>query len=136
MDQTAAAPVKLVPPKYKTNFGEFIGIGSNGNLWVDGCDVEQLAIRFGTPLYIISENQLRFTYRRFRDAFKNRYPDVEILFANKSNNGLAIRHIMNQEEEAAIVLASNEMYLAILAGSNPKTLVLNGSTSSRKSSKV
>jgi diaminopimelate decarboxylase len=127
MDQTAAAPVKLVPPKYKTNFGEFIGIGSNGNLWVDGCDVEQLAIRFGTPLYIISENQLRFTYRRFRDAFKNRYPDVEILFANKSNNGLAIRHIMNQEGAGGDCFGFNEMYLAILAGSNPKTLVLNGS---------
>jgi diaminopimelate decarboxylase len=120
-------PPKLAPQKYKTSFGEFIGVGPNGNLWVDGCDVEKLAEKFGTPLYVISENQLRYTYRRFRDAFRSRYPDVEILFANKSNNGLAIRHIMNQEGAGGDCFGVNEMYLALLAGSNPKTLVLNGS---------
>lgn len=120
-------PPKVEPRKYKENFGEFFGIGPNGNLWVDGCDVAVLAEKFGTPLYIISENQLRYTYRRFRDAFTSRYPDVEILFANKSNNGLAIRHIMNQEGAGGDCFGVNEMYLALLAGSNPKKLVLNGS---------
>src|SRR5580700_8718469 len=120
-------PPKIEARHYATNFGDFIGIGPNGNLWVDGCDVAQLAAKFGTPLYVISENQLRFTYRRFRDAFRSRYPDVEILFANKSNNGLAIRHIMNQEGAGGDCFGVNEMYLALLAGTNPKTLVLNGS---------
>jgi diaminopimelate decarboxylase len=120
-------PPVIAARKYKKNFGEFIGIGPNGNLWVDGCDVKELADRFGTPLYIVSENELRTTYRRFRDAFKSRYPEVEILFANKSNNGLAIRHIMNQEGAGGDCFGVNEMYLALLAGSNPKTLVLNGS---------
>src|ERR1700677_3158359 len=120
-------PAKIEAPQYRTHFGDFIGIGPNGNLGVDGCDIEILAGKFGTPLYVISENQLRFTYRRFRDAFRSRYPDVEILFANKSNNGLAIRHIMNQEGAGGDCFGVNEMYLALLAGSNPKTLVLNGS---------
>jgi len=118
---------QLVPVDYKVKFGEFIGIGANSNLFVDGCDVQQLAERFGTPLYIISENQLRYTYRAFRDAFRKHYTDVEILFANKSNNGLAIRHIMNQEGAGGDCFGAQEMYLALLAGTNPKTLVLNGS---------
>ena len=71
--------------------------------------------------------QFRYTYRQFRDAFRSHYPDVEILFANKSNNGLAIRHIMNQEGAGGDCFGVNEMYLALLAGTNPKTLVLNGS---------
>ncbi|WP_448955392.1 diaminopimelate decarboxylase family protein [Labrys neptuniae] len=120
-------PPQVDLPDYQTQFGEFIGVGPNGNLWVDGCDVATLAATFGTPLYIISENQLRFTYRQFRDAFTSRYPDVEILFANKSSNGLAIRHIMNQEGAGGDCFGVNEMYLALLAGSNPKSLVLNGS---------
>ena len=121
-------PPKIAPREYKTSFGEFIGVGPNGNLWVDGCDVKELADRFGTPLFLISENQLRFTYRKFRDAFRKHYPgEVEILFANKSNNGLAIRHIMNQEGAGGDCFGVNEMYLALLAGTNPKTLVLNGS---------
>ena len=123
---TANAP-QLKPRDYSTAFGEFIGIGPNGNLWVDGCDVQALAEEWGTPLYIISENQLRYTYRAFRDAFRRHYPEVEILFANKSNNGLAIRHIMNQEGAGGDCFGVNEMYIALLAGTNPKTLVLNGS---------
>lgn len=121
-----ASPLKK-PTDYSTTFGEFIGIGPNGNLWVDRCDVKELADRFGTPLFIMSENQLRYTYRQFRDAFRAHYADVEILFANKSNNGLAIRHIMNQEGAGGDCFGVNEMYLALLAGTNPKTLVLNGS---------
>ena len=120
-----AAP--LNPRQYKVNFSEFYGIGPNGNLWVEDCDAKELADRFGTPLFIISESQFRYTYRQFRDAFRSHYPDVEILFANKSSNGLAIRHIMNQEGAGGDCFGVNEMYLALLAGTNPKTLVLNGS---------
>src|SRR5215467_7147200 len=127
MTKLDRAPPLKKPSDYSTTFGEFIGIGPNGNLWVDRCDVKELADRFGTPLFIMSENQLRHTYRTFRDAFRKHYPDVEILFANKSNNGLAIRHIMNQEGAGGDCFGVNEMYLALLAGSNPKTLVLNGS---------
>src|SRR5690348_4346553 len=127
MTKIDRAPPLKKPTNYSTTFGEYIGVGPNGNLWVDGCDVKDLADRFGTPLFIMSENQLRHTYRTFRDAFRAQYPDVEILFANKSNNGLAIRHIMNQEGAGGDCFGVNEMYLALLAGSNPKTLVLNGS---------
>jgi diaminopimelate decarboxylase len=75
---TKQAPTLIPPTNYSTSFGEFIGIGPNGNLWVDGCDVKELADRYGTPLFIISENQLRWTYRQFRDAFRRHYKDVEI----------------------------------------------------------
>lgn len=125
--QAGHVPV-LTPKKYRETYGEFIGVGENGNLWVDGCDVADLAARFGTPLFIISENQFRYTYRQFRDAFRKHYPgQSEILFANKSNNGLAYRHIMNQEGAGGDCFGVNEMYLALLAGTDPRTLVLNGS---------
>lgn len=126
-DHPASPASQLTPRQYSSAFGEFIGIGPNGNLWVDGCDVKDLAERFGTPLFIMSENQLRYTYREFRDAFRRHYPNVEILFANKSNNGLAIRHIMNQEGAGGDCFGVNEMYLSLLAGTNPRTLVHNGS---------
>jgi diaminopimelate decarboxylase len=125
--KTSTSAPQLAPIDYKVKFGEFIGIGPNGHLFVDGCDVQELAETFGTPLYIISENQLRYAYRAFRDAFRRHYPDVEILFANKSNNGLAIRHIMNQEGAGGDCFGAQEMYMALLAGTDAKTLVLNGS---------
>jgi diaminopimelate decarboxylase len=128
----ASAQPQLEPKDYKESYGEFIGVGPNGNLWVEDCDVADLAAEFGTPLFLVSENQFRYTYRRFRDAFSKYYPaESEILFANKSNNGLAYRHIMNQEGAGGDCFGVNEMYLALLAGTDPRTLVLNGSRTSR-----
>ena len=126
---TAPASYPELPPRprYVYDFSEFIGIGDNDHLWVEGRDCVELAEAFGTPLYVISENQMRHNYRRFRDAFLAEYDDVEILFANKSNNGLAIRHIMNQEGAGGDCFGYNEMYLALLAGSNPSKMALNGS---------
>ena len=128
MDELAsAAPQALPVPRFKRHFSEFIGIGDNGHLWVEGRDCEELADTFGTPLHVISENQFRHSYRRFRDAFQSQYPDVEILFANKSNNGMAMRHIMNQEGAGGDCFGYNEMYIALLAGSDPRKMALNGS---------
>lgn len=129
IDRTA--PSDLAPIGYEVNFGEFIGVGKNGNLWIEGCEVAELAERFGTPLFIMSESQFRYTYRQFRDAFRTHYPgESRILFANKSNNGLAYRHIMNQEGAGGDCFGVNEMYLSLLAGTDPGTLVLNGSNKS------
>ena len=123
-----APPPELTPREYSTSFGEFIGIGPNGNLWVEDCDVAELAAEFGSPLFIISESQFRYTYRMFRDAFSKHYPgESQILFANKSNNGLAYRHIMNQEGAGGDCFGVNELYLSLLAGTDPRDLVLNGS---------
>ena len=127
-DQARYESEGLRYPKFKRHLSEFIGIGDNGHLWVEGCDVVALAETYGTPLYIISEGQLRHNYRRFRDAFAARYAEsVDILFANKSNNALAVRHILNQEGAGGDAFGLQEMYLALLTGTNAKKLVLNGS---------
>ncbi len=126
-ESTTDRPV-LTPKAYKENYGEFIGVGENGNLWVEDCDVADLVAKFGSPLFIISESQFRYTFRQFRDAFRKHYPgESQILFANKSNNGLAYRHIMNQEGAGGDCFGVNELYLSLLAGTDGSTLVLNGS---------
>ena len=126
-EQRTNTAIELRFPQFKRHFSEFFGIGDNGHLWVDGRDCVELAETFGTPLYVLSENQFRHNYRRFRDAFAARYPDVQILFANKSNNSLAVRHIMNQEGAGGDAFGVNEMYFALLTGTDPRKLVLNGS---------
>ena len=39
------------------------------HLWIEECDAVELARRFGTPLYVISEDQLRRNARRIGAAF-------------------------------------------------------------------
>ena len=121
---------ELSYPQFDKHFTEFVGVAADGHLWVEGRDCVELAQTFGTPLYVLSEGQLRHNLRRFRSAFESRYPTVEVLFANKSNNGLAVRHVVNQEGVGGDCFGINELYLALLAGTDPKTLVLNGSNKS------
>jgi len=128
MSSDAARYSDLQYPTFKTPYTEFIGVGRNGHLWVEGRDCVDLAETFGTPLYVLSESQLRHNFRRFRDAFQSRHANtVDVLFANKSNNALAVRHIMNQEGAGGDCFGVNELYIALLAGTDPSTLVLNGS---------
>jgi diaminopimelate decarboxylase len=109
-------------------FTETLYVGENGRLWMDGCDVHELAEEFGTPLYVFSERQLRLKYRRFRDAFTSRYPEqVDILFANKALNYPAVRMIMNDEGAGGDCFGYGELYLSLIAGTPPGRIVVNGS---------
>jgi diaminopimelate decarboxylase len=86
-----------------------------------------LAARFGTPLYVTSERQLRENYRRTYAAFASRYPDVRILYANKANGNAAIRTIVTQEGAGGDCFGLGELELALRAATPPDGLVLNGS---------
>ncbi|MEO6796389.1 MAG: hypothetical protein ABI401_16040 [Candidatus Dormibacter sp.] len=35
-----------------------------GHLWIEACDTVELAERFGTPAFVVSEDQLRWNVRR------------------------------------------------------------------------
>lgn len=118
---------ELKQPRFEKNFTEFIGIRDDGHLGVEERDCVELAETFGTPLYVVSENQFRHNYRQFRDAFARHYPNVEVMYSNKAMNGPALRHVMNQEGAGGDCFGENELYIALLAGRTPGSMVLNGS---------
>ena len=49
----------------------------DGRLFIDDLDTNELADRFGTPLFVLSETQLRMNVRRFRAAFAAHWIDVQ-----------------------------------------------------------
>ena len=69
----------------------------SGVLHFDNCSVIDLAHRFGTPLYVYSENRLRKNYRRLRDALQAQYDAYEIFYALKVNGNPAIVDILRSE---------------------------------------
>src|SRR4029079_6333437 len=70
-----------------------------GHLFVEACDAVELATRFGTPLYLMSENQLRRNARRIVEAFSSRWPEgeVRVLPSIKANFTLAVRAVLTSE---------------------------------------
>lgn len=109
---------------------EYISINEKGHLQVEDLDVVDLAQEFGTPLYVTSENQIRANCRRFRKAFSDLYPEVDVFFALKANNNLAVRRIVFSEGVGGECFGMSEMYATYLGGAEPGRVVINGSNKS------
>src|SRR6059058_5294516 len=62
-----------------------------GRLFIEECDADELARRFGTPFTVMSEDQLRRNARRYRREFEARWPagPVVVLASIKANFALA-----------------------------------------------
>jgi len=111
-------------------YSEFITVNKNGHLEVEDCDCVELARRYGTPLYVISESQLRYNYQGFYGAFAKRYPRILVACGVKANNNIAVRKVLAQEGSGADCFGLGEMYIALVAGTPPERVFLNGSNKS------
>ena len=99
----------------------------SGRLWIEDCDAEQLARRFGTPIHVISEDQLRRNVERFRSAFSARWSGGFMLLPSiKANSSLALRRILTAEGVGCDVFGAGELDAALRTGTPPDTISLNG----------
>jgi hypothetical protein len=98
------------------------------HLFVEACDAVELASRFGTPLYVMSEDQLRRNARRFQDAFGSRWPEgpVNVLPSIKANFSLALRRILTQEGMGCDTFGPGELEAALRCGVDPMLISVNG----------
>src|SRR2546423_10808814 len=100
-----------------------------GHLWIEECDAVELARRFGTPLYAVSEDQLRRNARRIGAAFAAAWPDgpTALLPSLKANLSLALRAILNSEGLGADTFGPGELHAVLAAGTEPGLISVNGS---------
>jgi diaminopimelate decarboxylase len=105
----------------------------DGRLFVEGCDAVELAHTFGTPVYVVSENQLRRNASRFRDAFASRWPEgeVRVLPSIKANLSLALRRILTLEGMGCDTFGPGELDAALRTGVEPSLISVNGTAKSR-----
>jgi diaminopimelate decarboxylase len=99
----------------------------DGELFIEGCRTVELARRFGTPLYVVSEDQLRRNARRLESAFASRWPGELLLLPSiKANSSLALRRILTDEGTGCDVFGPGELEAALRAGTGPERVSLNG----------
>lgn len=105
-------------------------LDAHGVLQLGGCDARALAREFGTPAYIVAEDDLRTRARRFVEAFKARTADFEVHFASKSFPATAVLRLFAEEGLAVDVASGGELHLALNAGFDPKKIHLHGNAKS------
>jgi diaminopimelate decarboxylase len=105
-----------------------------GRLFIEDCDAHELAQRFGTPVYVMSEDQLRRNARRYRQEFGSRWRDgpVVVMASIKANFALATRWILSQEGIGCDAFGAGELQAALNGGVDPERLSVNGSIKSRE----
>ncbi len=86
----------------------------------DGCQVRELAERYGTPLWIFSRSTLLDNFARFRDAFRARYPSTDVAFSMKAQNTLAVVRVLHPRGAKIDCTGENELQLALQCGVPPE----------------
>jgi diaminopimelate decarboxylase len=107
-------------------------VNARGNLELGGCDAVELAQRFGTPVYVVCEQDLRLRARSFVDAVAARHHDFDVLFASKAFPCTAVYRLLAEEGIACDVASGGELALALAAGFDPARIYLHGNAKSER----
>ena len=96
-------------------------VAADGSLRIGGCDVAELAERFGTPLFVYDEAQLRARCREAVAAFGD-----GIAYASKAFLCRAMARLAHEEGMHLDVASGGELAIALAAGVPADRLILHG----------
>lgn len=96
----------------------------SGKLFAEGVSVEDLALRYGTPLYVYSRNHLRERYRAIASAMAEVKP--MICYSVKANSNAAVIKTLVQEGAGFDIVSGGELYRALRAGAEANRIVFAG----------
>src|SRR6202161_4387935 len=112
-------------------------LNERGRLEVGGCDAIELAREFGTPAYVVAEDDLRARARAFLAAGREAgHADFDVVFASKAFPCSAVLALFAEEGLCCDVASGGELHLALNAGFAAERLVLHGNAKSEDELRV
>ncbi len=116
--------IKKMNTGFSSKFGSQTKSEVVANL--EGASVKELIQRFGSPLFVISEKQIRRNYQLASRVFKTRYPKVQFAWSYKTNYLNAVCKVFHQEGSWAEVVSGFEYEKAIKNGVPGNKIIFNG----------
>lgn len=101
-------------------------INELGHLEVAGCDIVEIAERFGTPAYVYAEDDMRERARCYLRTFRERTEDFEVIYGSKALSATAAYRLFADEGLSVDVASGGELYLALKGGFEPHKIYLHG----------
>ncbi|MFD9006692.1 diaminopimelate decarboxylase [Streptomyces sp. NPDC059582] len=99
---------------------------ADGDVQVGGVSLTEVAHRFGTPVYVLDEQEVRERCRTYRTAF----PEADIVYAAKAFLCRAMAHWVQEEGLGLDVCSAGELALAGTTGFPPEKIVMHGNAKS------
>ena len=96
---------------------ENLSVNSAGHLAIGGVDTVELAKEYGTPLYVMDEQVIRNSLRRFHDSM-NKYYDGkgEVHYASKAFSCMEMCRVVASEGDGLDAVSIGELYTAYKSG--------------------
>jgi diaminopimelate decarboxylase len=99
----------------------FLSQDKNGMMMIEGVSVEEIVKKYGSPLYVMVESEIRDRCRRFKKVFG---PDIGLQYAVKCNSNLEILRTVREEGFDLDCSSVGEVILGLLADFKPKQITL------------
>ncbi len=108
-------------------------ISESEKLLVGGCDLSELAEKYGTPLYVIDELTLRTACKTYIYSLRKHYPGDSLpLYASKANSSLAVCALIASEGFGLDAVSEGELLTALKGGVKNENIVFHGNNKSQR----
>lgn len=118
------------PVIFKMNTGLMNKFGTKTNnepvTHIESVPVKSMLSQYGSPLFVISEKQIRRNYQNAFRIFKTRYPKVQFAWSYKTNYMNAVCRIFHQEGSWAEVVSGFEYEKALYNNVPGNKIIFNG----------
>jgi diaminopimelate decarboxylase len=102
----------------------------NGQLMIGQFSAQQLAQRFGTPLYVMDEKLIRQQAQMFKYSFIHPHLPSEVIYASKAFLTLAMCKLIQEEGLSLDVVSGGELYTAYQANFDMNRVYFHGNNKS------
>jgi diaminopimelate decarboxylase len=99
-----------------------------GSLFFDNVSVKELAQKYDTPLYVISEKRIRDNYNRIYDALIRNYKYVRLYYAAKANSNLAVLKILQSQGAYLDTVSPGEVFMGLISGYTQDRIMFTGTS--------
>jgi diaminopimelate decarboxylase len=106
------------------------GVNAKGHLTIGGCDVVDLAQRFGTPLWIMDEATIRAAANACVEGLKG-YPEFRVIYAGKAFLCTAMCRLVDQLNLGLDVVSEGELHTAISSKFPADRIYMHGNNKSQ-----
>ncbi len=93
---------------------------------IDGVSVKSLIEKYGSPVFVLSEQKMRQNYKAAVRAFNTRYPKVQFAWSYKTHYNNAVCNVFHQEGSWAEVVSGFEYRKALGNGVPGSNIIFNG----------
>ena len=101
--------------------------GQGGRLAIAGCDLVELADRYGTPLYLYDRATLNTAVEAYRQALTYSYPqEAGITYAGKAFLCLAMAQWLREQDLWVDCTGAGEIHIAMTGGVRQERILVHG----------